>query len=45
MPSTGRGAEPDVPAAFAAALDDAASIRRSNLEDAFIELTGRKEGL
>ena len=32
-------------AAFAAALDGAASIRRSNLEDAFIELTGRKEGL
>lgn len=32
-------------AAFAASLDGAASIRRSNLEDAFIELTGRKEGL
>lgn len=32
-------------AAFAVSLDGAASIRRSNLEDAFIELTGRKEGL
>ena len=32
-------------AVFAASLDGAASIRRSNLEDAFIELTGRKEGL
>ena len=30
---------------FVAELGGSASIRRSNLEDAFIELTGRKEGL
>ena len=30
---------------FVAKLGGSASIRRSNLEDAFIELTGRKEGL
>ncbi len=30
---------------FLGSLDEAASIRRSNLEDVFIELTGRKEGL
>ena len=32
-------------AAFLATLDAAASIRHSNLEDVFIEMTGRKEGL
>ena len=32
-------------AAFAAGLEAAAGIRRSSLEDAFIEITGRKEGL
>ena len=32
-------------AAFLATLDTAASIRHSNLEDVFIEMTGRKEGL
>lgn len=30
---------------FIATVDAAASIRKSNLEDVFIELTGRKEGL
>ena len=32
-------------AAFLGTLDAAASIRHSNLEDVFIEMTGRKEGL
>ena len=32
-------------ALFVAELGGSASIRRSNLEDAFIELTGRREGL
>ena len=32
-------------AAFLATLDAAAYIRHSNLEDVFIEMTGRKEGL
>ena len=30
---------------FLASLERAAAIRPANLEDAFIELTGRKEGL
>ena len=30
---------------FIGTLDAAASIRETNLEDVFIELTGRKEGL
>ena len=32
-------------AAFAGTLEHGAHIRRTNLEDAFIELTGRKEGV
>ena len=30
---------------FIGTIDAASSIRKSNLEDVFIELTGRKEGL
>ena len=32
-------------ASFAGGLESAAQIRHSNLEDVFVELTGRKAGL